>query len=40
LGLIPRSLLRCLTSKRQPLFSRDEGLSRSMVKIKTKSISF
>ena len=38
MGLIPRSLLRCLTSMRQPLFSRDESLSKSMVRAKPRAL--
>jgi hypothetical protein len=38
LGLIPRSLLRCLTLKRQSLFGRGESLSRSMIRAKPRAL--
>ena len=35
-----RNVHLCLTLKRQPLFGRDEGLSRSMVKTRHKIMDF
>ena len=37
MGHIPRSLLRCLTLKQQPLFRRGENLSRSTVRAKPRA---